>query len=284
MTSTFKAACIQMCSGRDPQANVETVTGLIRKAAIEGADLIMTPEMTNIIDRPRSTVAAKVQAEEDCINAARFSQLAIETGKYLLAGSLGVQAGGGKLANRSLLFGPDGGVMARYDKVHMFDVDLPGGESYRESETFASGNKAVTADLPWGKLGMTICYDVRFAYLYRMLAKAECSFISVPAAFTVPTGKAHWHVLLRARAIETGCFVFAPAQSGTHEEGRKTYGHSLIVSPWGDVLADAGEDSSSIVMAEIDPALVQEVRSRVPALTHDRDIDLQTTSQRAAAE
>ena len=284
METPFTAACIQMCSGRNPQSNLEVVADLVSQAASDGADLIMTPEMTNIIDSPRAAVAAKVQAEEDCIAVARFADLATQTGKHILAGSLGVQAGNGKLANRSLLFAPDGGVLARYDKAHMFDVDLPNGERYRESSTFAAGDKAVFADLPWGRLGLTICYDVRFAYQYRMLAQQGCSFISVPAAFTVPTGTAHWHVLLRARAIETGCFVFAPAQSGTHEEGRKTFGHSLIVSPWGDVLADAGDVTTGIVMAEIDPAKVTRARGRVPALTHDKVLSIADDVSQAAAE
>jgi len=284
METPFTAACIQMCSGRNPQSNLEVVADLVSQAASDGADLIMTPEMTNIIDSPRAAVAAKVQAEEDCIAVAKFADLATQTGKHILAGSLGVQAGNGKLANRSLLFAPDGGVLARYDKAHMFDVDLPNGERYRESSTFAAGDKAVFADLPWGRLGLTICYDVRFAYQYRMLAQQGCSFISVPAAFTVPTGTAHWHVLLRARAIETGCFVFAPAQSGTHEEGRKTFGHSLIVSPWGDVLADAGDVTTGIVMAEIDPAKVTRARGRVPALTHDKVLSIADDVSQAAAE
>ncbi len=284
MQTSFTAACIQMCSGRDPQVNIDNVATMVRQAARQGADLIMTPEMTNIIDSPRASVAAKVRREDSCLAVARFAELAAETGKHILAGSLGVQAGDGKLANRSLLFGPDGAVMARYDKAHMFDVDLPNGERYRESSTFAAGDKAVFADLPWGRLGLTICYDVRFAYQYRMLAQQGCSFISVPAAFTVPTGRAHWHVLLRARAIETGCFVFAPAQSGTHEEGRKTYGHSLIVSPWGEVLADAGDVTSGIIMAEIDPAKVAEARGRIPALTHDKTLGITGTLSQAAAE
>lgn len=284
METSFTAACIQMCSGRDPQSNIDVVSQLVRQAAGDGADLIMTPEMTNIIDSPRAAVAAKVAAEENCPAVAGFASLAAETGKHILAGSLGVQAGGGKLANRSLLFAPDGTVMARYDKAHMFDVDLPNGERYRESSTFAAGDTAVFADLPWGRLGLTICYDVRFAYQYRMLAQQGCSFISVPAAFTVPTGRAHWHVLLRARAIETGCFVFAPAQSGTHEQGRKTFGHSLIVSPWGEVLADAGDVTTGIVMAEIDPAKVTQARGRVPALTHDKVLSVADDVSQAAAE
>ena len=284
MATPFNAACIQMCSGRDPQSNIEIAAELVRQAAGDGADLIMTPEMTNIIDSPRSSVAAKVQVEENCPAVAKFADLAAETGKYILAGSLGVQASAGKLANRSLLFAPDGSVLARYDKAHMFDVDLPDGERYRESSTFAAGDKIVFTDLPWGRLGLTICYDVRFAYQYRMLAQQGCSFISVPAAFTVPTGAAHWHILLRARAIETGCFIFAPAQSGSHEEGRKTYGHGLIVSPWGEVLADAGETTSGIVMAEIDPTKVIQARSRVPALLHDKALGIADGASQAAAE
>jgi predicted amidohydrolase len=186
-----------------------------------------------------------------------------------LIGSMQIKIDATACANRSFLFDPQGRVVARYDKIHMFDVDLDGGESYRESRRFRAGDRAVLADTPWGKIGLTVCYDVRFAYLYRALAQAGASFIAVPSAFTVPTGKAHWSTLLRARAIETGCFVFAPAQCGLHAEGRRTYGHSLIVAPWGDVLAEAGEEPG-VIHADIDPAKVEEARRMVPALRHDR--------------
>ncbi|HEY2112025.1 MAG TPA: carbon-nitrogen hydrolase family protein, partial [Dongiaceae bacterium] len=188
---------------------------------------------------------------------------------WVHVGSLALRVSPDRAANRSFLIAPDGEIAARYDKIHMFDVDLANVERYRESAAFRPGHQAVTADLPWGRLGLTICYDLRFAYLYRALAKAGAGFISIPAAFTRPTGQAHWHVLMRARAIETGCFVFAPAQTGEHAEGRKTYGHSLIVAPWGEVLADGGEEVGFIT-ARIDPAKIAEARGMVPALTHDR--------------
>ncbi len=187
----------------------------------------------------------------------------------MLVGSLPIKIAVDKLANRSFLITPEGTVAARYDKIHMFDVNLGNGESYRESKNFGPGEKAVGCDLPWGRLGMTVCYDLRFPHLYRALAKTGASFLSVPSAFTKPTGDAHWHVLLRARAIESGAFVFAPAQGGRHENGRETYGHSLIIAPWGEVIAEAGTEPC-VIMAEIDPAKVTEARGRVPSLTHDR--------------
>jgi predicted amidohydrolase len=207
---------------------------------------------------------------------AAFGGLAKETGAWLLAGSLSVKRGDRKIANRSYLFDPGGRVVASYDKIHMFDVAIGDGQTYRESATFEPGTEAVIADLPWGRLGLSICYDVRFPHLYRALAKDGADFLAVPAAFTHVTGTAHWHVLLRARAIETGCFVIAPAQCGTHAEGRRTYGHSLIVDPWGEVLADGGEEVG-FVTAEIDPAKVDEARRKVPSLSHDRPFSLERT-------
>jgi predicted amidohydrolase len=209
----------------------------------------------------------KPEAEHPGVPA--FQALAAELKAWLLIGSLAVKLDAKTCANRSFLFDPQGRIAARYDKIHMFDVDLANGETYRESATFRPGEQAVTADLPWGRVGLTVCYDLRFAYLYRALAQAGASFLTVPAAFTVPTGEAHWHVLLRARAIETGCYVFAPAQCGEHAEGRKTYGHSLIVAPWGEVLADGGEEVG-IIYADVDPAKVTKARNMVPALRHDR--------------
>jgi predicted amidohydrolase len=270
MTGTFRAACIQMTSGREMAANADTIARLTRQARAAGADLVMTPEVSNMIEPDRAAQLAKVRFEHEDPVLAAGRDLARETGVWLLLGSLAVKAEGEeRLANRSILLSPAGDVVARYDKIHMFDVDLAGGESYRESNRFRPGEQAVLADLPWGRLGMTICYDMRFAYLYRALAHAGATLLSVPAAFTVPTGRAHWHVLLRSRAIETGCYVFAPAQTGEHAAGRRTYGHSLIVSPWGEVLADA-ETEEGFVMAEIDPAKVAEARRMVPALGHDR--------------
>lgn len=280
----FKAACIQMKSAKEPAANIARVEALVREAAAAGAELIMTPEMSNAIDRPKEALAARLSTQDSCPAVASFKALVRETGKFLLAGSVGVKTDNGMLANRSLLFSPQGQILAKYDKAHMFDVDLPNGESYRESGTFEAGSEIVTADLPWGRLGLSICYDMRFAYMYRTMAQAGCSFITVPASFTVPTGRAHWHVLLRARAIETGCFVFAPAQCGTHEDGRKTYGHSIIVSPWGDVLADAGEAEEAVIVSEIDTSLVTEARRRIPALTHDRDLVYSGGDSKEAAQ
>jgi predicted amidohydrolase len=267
---SFKTALIQMNSGREVGPNIDTACRLVREARGQGAELILTPENTTMVEPKRALILekAKTEAEHPAIPA--FRTLAAETGAWLLIGSISVKLDERCCANRSFLFSPAGEIVARYDKIHMFDVDLANGESYRESATFRPGTRAVVADLPFGRLGLSICYDVRFAYLYRSLAHAGASFISVPAAFTVPTGRAHWHVLLRARAIETGCFVFAPAQCGEHAEGRKTFGHSLIVSPWGEILAEAGEEPG-VVMADIDPAKVEEARRMVPALQHDRD-------------
>jgi len=265
----FKAACVQLTSGREPAANIAAAADLIRRARDAGADLVMTPETTNMMEPRRRAMFEKAVPEEADPAVAAFRDLAGELGIWLLVGSLVVKVGRDKAANRSLLIDPGGRIAARYDKIHMFDVEIPDGQSYRESKAYRPGTRAVTADLPWGCLGMTVCYDVRFAHLYRSLAQAGADFLSVPSAFTRFTGQAHWHVLLRARAIETGCFVFAPAQCGTHVEGRQTYGHSLMVAPWGEVLADGGEEPG-FVIAEIDPARVRRARAMVPALGHDR--------------
>jgi deaminated glutathione amidase len=259
-----------MNSGRELGPNIDIACRLVREARGQGAELIMTPENTTMVEPKRASILEKARTEAEHPAIPAFRSLAAETGAWLLIGSLTVKLDERSCANRSILFSPAGEIVARYDKIHMFDVDLPNGESYRESATFRPGGRAVVADLPFGRLGLSICYDVRFAYLYRSLAQAGASFLSVPAAFTVPTGRAHWHVLLRARAIETGCFVFAPAQCGEHAEGRKTYGHSLVISPWGEILAEGGEEPG-IVLAEIDPAKVEEARRMVPALHHDRD-------------
>lgn len=267
---SFKTALIQMNSGREVGPNIDIACRLVREARGQGAELILTPENTTMVEPKRALILekAKTEAEHPAIPA--FRTLAAETGAWLLIGSLTIKIDERACANRSFLFSPAGEIVARYDKIHMFDVDLADGESYRESATFRPGARAVVADLPFGRLGLTICYDLRFAYLYRSLAHAGASFLSVPAAFTVPTGRAHWHVLLRARAIETGCYVFAPAQCGEHADGRKTYGHSLVVSPWGEILAEGGEEPG-VILADIDPAKVEEARRMVPALQHDRD-------------
>jgi predicted amidohydrolase len=266
---TFRVACIQTSSTREVAENVAAVSAQISRARADGADLICTPEIVDLIEPNRALRNEKAQPEASHTALAGFREAAARSGAWVLIGSIAVKLDGDKLANRSFLIDGSGNIVAKYDKIHMFDVDLAGGESYRESATFRAGDGAVLAQTPWGPLGMTVCYDLRFPHLYRALAQAGALFITIPAAFTRPTGRAHWHVLQRARAIETGCFVFAPAQCGEHAEGRKTYGHSLIVAPWGEVLADGGEDVG-IVSAEIDPAKVYEARGMVPSLQHDR--------------
>jgi predicted amidohydrolase len=270
MSGAFKAACLQFNSGRDVAPNIESLVTLARRARDQGAELIMTPEVSDMIepDRKLRFEKARAEGEHPMLTAAR--ELARELEAHLLLGSIVVKLEAETLANRSFLIRPDGEIARRYDKIHMFDVDLPNGERYRESAVFRPGAAAAVTPLPWGVLGMTVCYDLRFPYLYRALAQAGADFLTIPAAFTVPTGRAHWHVLMRARAIENGCFVFAPAQWGEHANGRRTYGHSLIVAPWGEVLAEA-EDGTGVILAEIDPAKVLEARRQVPSLSHDRN-------------
>jgi predicted amidohydrolase len=268
---TVLAGLVQMTSGPEFGPNLETLDALVRQAAAAGAQLVATPENTGILQPDHATLKARVPAEDDghpTFDAC--AALARELGIWLLLGSTAVRAEGGRLANRSALFDDRGRVVARYDKIHMFDVDVPDGQTYRESATFRPGGQAVVADTPWMRLGLTVCYDVRFPALYRALAHAGAGVLTVPAAFTRFTGQAHWHTLLRARAIETGCFVLAPAQVGEHAGGRQTYGHSLVVAPWGEVLADAGGDAPGVVTAELDPAAVAQARGWIPALDHDR--------------
>jgi predicted amidohydrolase len=265
----LNVACIQMRSGVEVNANVDAASAMIRRAAGEGAELIATPEMTSLLDRKPGAVFAKSTTEAADAALAAFRALAAELKVWLLIGSLPIRADETRCANRSFLIGPEGAVAARYDKIHMFDVQLNAGNIYRESESFAAGDRAVLAATPKAKLGMTVCYDVRFPHLYRDLAKAGAEVIFVPAAFTRITGEAHWHILLRARAIETGSFIVAPAQGGKHADGRETYGHSLIVNPWGEILAEAGVEPG-IVAASLDLAQVAEARRKIPALEHDR--------------
>ncbi len=269
----FKAACVQLRCGLDIKANLDDCAGFIREAAAEGAELVLTPENTGAI----SAVHAMPHGDEATFERHPalpfFSSLASELSIWLAIGSVGIFLGDGKYANRSLAFSPKGELIAYYDKMHMFDVQVSETETWRESDQFTAGERAVLVDLPWGKLGLTICYDLRFPELYRDIARAGVSFVTIPSAFTVPTGQAHWHVLLRARAIETGCYVFAPAQSGTHENGRVTYGHTLIVDPWGEISGELETDTGWI-MAEIDPARVQEARRRLPSLKHDQAYSL----------
>ncbi len=269
----FDVACIQLRTGNDVADNIKTVTGFIREAAAKGADYIITPETSHLMEMNSKRLFASTAHESEETAIQLFADLAAELKIWLHIGSLAIKLSDTKVANRAYVFTPEGKIAATYDKLHMFDVDLSGGESYRESKNYQPGNKAVTVDMPWGRVGLTICYDLRFPQLYRTMAQNGAGYLTVPAAFTKNTGKDHWHILLQARAIENGCFVFAPSQGGTHENGRKTYGHSLIISPWGDILAEAGEDPG-IIMAKIDPALIVEARTRIAALQHDRQFDL----------
>jgi predicted amidohydrolase len=274
MTSpnTLRAAVIQVNAGPEIDANLVQAGALVRGAVADGAQLVCLPENVSLMAQGREKILARVKPEESHPGVPFFRDLARETGAWIMTGTLGCLLDDGRVANRAFVVAPNGDIVARYDKIHMFDVDLAGGESYRESATYRPGERAVVAPTPWGGLGLSICYDVRFAYLFRALAKAGASLITVPAAFTVPTGRAHWHVLLRARAIETGCFVLAPAQTGLHDGGRGTYGHSLIISPWGEVLADAGEGVGHVI-ADLDLDKVAEARRMVPSLGHDRSFD-----------
>lgn len=268
--TTFVAALIQMRSGLLPEPNLDQGARLIREAAAQGASFIQTPEVSNIMQTDRIALFEHLRSEDDDRSLAAYRDLARELKIYLNVGSLALRVTPDRAVNRSFLIGPSGDILARYDKIHMFDIDLGGGESYRESANYQPGETAVVAELPWGKLGMTICYDVRFPALYRALAEAGASFLTVPSAFTRKTGEAHWHTLLRARAIENGCFVFAAAQAGLHENRRETFGHSLIVDPWGTVLAEGGGTEPGIVLATIDPAKVTAARKAVPSLQHGR--------------
>ena len=265
----FRAGLIQLTSGRDVGRNLETAADLIREAAAGGAALVLTPEMTNILETDRVRLMACVHEEAGDPAPAFFSRLAAELGIHLLIGSLALKSGADRLVNRSLLFAPNGETVFRYDKIHLFDVDLGQGQSFRESRTYRGGERAVVHDLPWGRFGATICYDLRFPALYRLLSQAGALFISVPSAFTKITGEAHWHVLLRARAIENGAYILAPAQAGRHESGRETFGHSLVVDPWGAVVAERPRDPG-VLFATLEPRLAAAARQRIPTLGPDR--------------
>jgi predicted amidohydrolase len=271
--STFRVGLIQMRSGRSPQANTDAAARLIGEAKDRGAEYVLTPEMTNIMETGRERFFASIVPEEQDAALMTLRELARTLGIFVHVGSLAVKVSADKAANRSFLIDRRGEVVARYDKIHMFDVDLASGESYRESRNYRAGELAVLADLPWGRLGLTICYDLRFPALYRALAEAGASFLSIPSAFTKQTGEAHWHVLLRARAIENGCFVFAAAQGGTHENGRETFGHSLAIDPWGRVLAEGGVEPA-VVLADIDLAAIAGARARIPSLQHGRRFEI----------
>ena len=281
--SIFTAACVQLRSSRDVAANSAAAEALIREAAAAGADYVQTPEMTNLLERSREELMAKIRVEADDPSLARFRALAAELGIWLHIGSLAILLEPGKAANRGFLIGPDGSLKARYDKIHMFDVDLPNGESWRESATYRPGCESLVADLPFARLGMAVCYDVRFPALFRAQARAGAEVLTMPAAFTRQTGEAHWHVLQRARAIENGAFVISSAQGGKHEDGRETYGHSLIVNPWGAVIAELDHDEPGFVTARIDTEETQKARQRIPAIVNERDFTLTQTGKEIEA-
>ena len=272
-TPGFRVGLVQMRSGRTPSQNVDAATKLIKEAKSGGADYVLTPEMTNILERKREDLFAAIATEEKDRSLPDFRDLARRLGIWVHVGSLAIEVLPQKAVNRSFLIDPKGDIAARYDKIHMFDVDLAGGESYRESGSFRPGELAVAVDLPWGRVGLTICYDLRFPALYRALAEAGASFITIPAAFTQQTGEAHWHVLTRARAIETGSFVLAAAQGGRHEDGRDTFGHSIAIDPWGRVLAEGGTEPG-VIFADVDPSQVAIVRARIPSLQHGRRFEV----------
>lgn len=266
-----RIAVLQMTAGIDPAANFATVAKAARGARRGEAQMLFTPEMTLLLDRDRTRAAASIVSEDDDRWVAEFAELARETGLYLAIGSIAVRKSNGMLANRSLFFAPDGSIAGQYDKIHMFDVDLSGGESWRESGAYESGRAVASVDdTPIGRLGLTICYDVRFPALFDALGRRMCDAIAVPSAFTVPTGKAHWHLLLRARAVEASAWVIAAAQVGVHEDGRQTFGHSLVVDPWGDVVLEMGDGGPALGFADIDPRHTAEVRAQLPSLANKR--------------
>lgn len=274
MSAPIRIAVVQMCSGIDPQANLDAMAGFVAEAKTGGATYVLTPEMSVLFAENRDMLRARAEPLAGSGAVARLSEIARGAGLFLHVGSLPVALEDGRFANRSMLFAPNGETVATYDKVHLFDANIPGQQAYRESATYAGGEEAVVANLPEFSLGFSICYDMRFAALYRAMAQAGAQVIAVPAAFTVPTGQAHWEVLLRARAIETGCFVLAAAQGGVHENGRATYGHSLVVAPWGEVIARADGDAPGVILADLDLDAVGNARQRVPALENGRDFTL----------
>ena len=278
-----KVAAIQMCSGMDPERNVASMERLVREAHAAGAVYVQTPEMTGALRRDKAGLHAILRPEGDDPVAARASALAGELGIHVHVGSTAILLDDGKVANRGLLFGPDGALAARYDKIHMFDVDLDNGESWRESAVYRPGDEARVADLPFGRLGFAICYDVRFPQLFRAEALAGAEIMTLPAAFTRQTGEAHWEVLVRARAIENGVFVIAAAQAGLHEDGRETYGHSMIVDPWGRVLASAGGTGEAVITAELDIGEAAAARRKIPNLRNAREFQVRETAPVRAA-
>ena len=268
--SNLKVACIQTNSKSDPNINIREVSSLIRAARSNGAELITTPEVVGMLEPNREKALNKAQPENYHGVLREFRALSRDLAIWLLIGSISIKLSNGKLANRSFLINPDGQIIARYTKIHMFDVEVNDGSIYRESATYQPGTSACLARTPWGLVGLTVCYDIRFPALYRDLAKAGAKIIFIPSAFTEVTGEAHWHILQRARAIENGCFIVSAAQTGIHEQNRKTFGHSIIVDPWGNILADADKDVGFIT-ADLDLNLVDEVRKKIPSLIHDRE-------------
>jgi len=270
----FKVGLVQMTSSHVMSDNIRVADKLIRQAASQGAEFILTPEMTTLLDFESKQALEKISTEKKDTSWRYFASLAKELGVWLLIGSIAIKVGK-KATNKSFLFSPEGRKIVTYDKIHMFDVNLPGEDAYRESSVYEAGTEAAVANLPWGKVGLSICYDLRFPHLYRALSHAGAVMLTVPAAFTQQTGAAHWHALLRARAIENGAFIFAPAQCGKHTNGRRTYGHSLIVDPWGTIISDGGNEIG-VTVAEINMKLVVRARNRIGSLTHDKNIVIQT--------
>lgn len=277
----FKAAAIQMRSGESPERNAIDLERLVREAAAQGATYIQTPEMTGALIRDRQARAASFTSEDKDIIVSTARGLASELGVFLHIGSTAILRADGKLANRALLFGPDGATLATYDKIHMFDVDLDNGESWRESAAYEPGTEAVVTGIAGAKLGFAVCYDLRFPQLFRAEALAGADLLSVPAAFTRQTGEAHWEVLLRARAIENGVYIIAAAQAGVHEDGRETFGHSMIIDPWGRMLASAGGTGEAVVLAEVDIAAVKSAHDKIPNLRNGRAFTLDVTGEPA---
>ncbi len=271
---TFRVGLVQLRTGKNIQENLVQAEGFIRDAARRGANYVQTPENTLVMEGNAQHLLEKISPEDRTEGVAHFSRLAQELRIWLHIGSLAIKVGERRAVNRAFLFAPNGEAVCRYDKIHMFDVDLPSGESYRESATFEPVTCTYVADLPWGGLGMATCYDMRFGEQYKAMARAGAKFLTAPSAFTKVTGEAHWHILLRARAIENGCFVFAAAQGGRHANGRTTYGHSIAISPWGEILAEAGTEPG-VIVADIDAGEVDRVRARIPALDHTRDFKVE---------
>lgn len=267
-----RIALLQMTSGIDPAANAEAIVGAIGAAAMGGASMLFTPEMSGLLDRDRARATPHIVPEDANPVLAEVRGAAAKAGVWVALGSLAVKGEGALWANRSFLIDGSGEITARYDKIHMFDVDLATGESWRESAAYAPGEQVVVAETPIGRLGLAICYDLRFPALFEALGRAKCDAIAIPAAFTRPTGAAHWHVLQRARAIEASAYVIAAAQCGTHADGRETYGHSLVIDPWGEVLLDMGGEGAGLSFAELDPNRIAEVRAQLPSLANKREI------------